>query len=249
MFDDLNEIGKSDLPRRIIGLIISIILHFALVIAVIIVPLVWFNILPESEVLTFLIAPAPPPPAPEAPAPPPTNVRSIPKASVIDPNAFVTPTEIPKDIPAPSDEAPVIGVSNIVGGISSGISGPAGGVSGGVVGGLLAGSAPVAAPPPPKPVRREPIKVGGNVQESKLIRKIDPAYPELAKRARVQGKVVMVVNIDEEGNVIDLKVTSGHPLLNESAESAVKQWKYSPTLLNGEPVPVIATVTVIFNLK
>jgi protein TonB len=91
--------------------------------------------------------------------------------------------------------------------------------------------------------------VGGNVQESKLIRRVEPAYPELAKRARVQGKVVLVVTVDEEGNVTDIRVTSGHPLLDEAALSAVKQWKYSPTLLNGEPVPVIANVTVFFNLK
>jgi protein TonB len=141
-------------------------------------------------------------------------------------------------------------VSNIVGGISGGVSGgTAGGVSGGVVGGLLSGVAPVAPPPPPKPVKREPIRVGGNVQESKLIRRVEPTYPELAKRARVQGKVVLVVTVDEEGNVTDIRVTTGHPLLDEAAVSAVKQWKYSPTLLNGEPVPVIANVTVFFNLK
>jgi protein TonB len=165
---------------------------------------------------------------------------------VVDPNQFVAPTEIPKEIPPPVDEAPVIGVSNIVGGISGGVSG---GVPGGVVGGLLSSVAPAAPPPPPKPVRRDPIRVGGNVQESKLIRRIEPVYPELAKRARVQGKVVLVVTVDEEGNVSDIRVTSGHPLLDDAALSAVRQWKYSPTLLNGEPVPVIATVTVIFNLK
>ena len=61
--------------------------------------------------------------------------------------------------------------------------------------------------------------------------------------------MVLVVTVDEEGSVSEIKVTNGHPLLDEAAISAVKQWKYSPTLLNGEPVPVIATVTVIFNLK
>jgi TonB family protein len=99
----------------------------------------------------------------------------------------------------------------------------------------------------PRRVRRPPIKVGGNVQESKLIRRVEPVYPELAKTARVQGRVVLVVTVDEEGSVAEIKVTNGHPLLDEAAVTAVRQWKYSPTLLNGEPVPVIATVTVTFS--
>jgi TonB family protein len=99
----------------------------------------------------------------------------------------------------------------------------------------------------PRRVRRPPIKVGGNVQESKIIRRVEPVYPELAKRARVQGRVVLLVTVDEEGSVAEIKVTNGHPLLDEAAVTAVRQWKYSPTLLNGEPVPVIATVTVTFS--
>ncbi len=242
MFEYVEEMNKSDMAKRIVSMVVSLVIHVVLIITVVILPLVFFNVLPESEILTFLIAPPPPPP--------PTNVQTAPKAAVVDPNQFVAPTEIPKEIPPPVDEAPVIGVSNIVGGIPGGVSGGVqGGVPGGVVGGLLSNVAPVAPPPPPKPVKRDPIQVGGNVQESKLIRKIEPSYPELAKRARVQGKVVLVVTVDEEGNVADIKITSGHPLLDEAAINAVKQWKYSPTLLNGEPVPVIATVTVIFNLK
>jgi protein TonB len=108
---------------------------------------------------------------------------------------------------------------------------------------------PPPPPPPPRPVKREPIRVGGNVQESKLIKKVEPVYPELAKRARVSGVVILQVTVDEEGNVSELRVLRGHPLLDDEAVRAVKHWKYSPTLLNGEPVPVIATVTVIFNLR
>jgi TonB family protein len=114
-----------------------------------------------------------------------------------------------------------------------------------------------ATPPPrswsrrelgdPKPVKREPIKVDGNMQETKLIRRVQPVYPELAKRARVEGRVILLVTVDEEGNVSEIRVIAGHPLLVEAALSAVRQWKYSLTLLNGEPVPVIATVTVRFS--
>ena len=97
--------------------------------------------------------------------------------------------------------------------------------------------------------KREPIRIGGNVAESKLIRRVEPIYPDLALRARVQGMVVLTVTINEEGFVSGLKVVSGNPLLREAAIDAVKQWHYSPTLLNGEPVPVVATVTVAFKLK
>ncbi len=91
--------------------------------------------------------------------------------------------------------------------------------------------------------------MGGNVQSSKLIQRVEPTYPELAKRARIQGIVLLQVTVGEAGNVTDIQVIRGHPLLNDGAVAAVQQWKYSPTLLNGEPVPVIATVTVNFILR
>ena len=97
--------------------------------------------------------------------------------------------------------------------------------------------------------RGGPIRIGDNVQESKLIRKVEPVYPEEALRARVQGKVVLAIVVNEEGFVTEAKVVKGHPILNDAAIAAVRQWKYSPTLLNGEPVPVMATVTIIFNMK
>ncbi len=177
-------------------------------------------------------------------------MKAMPQRVTVDPTKFVAPTQIPKDIPPPVDEPPVVGVSGVVGGIPGGVTGGVvGGVPGGVVGGVLGGVPPPPPPPPPRPVKREPIRVGGNVQESKLIKRVEPVYPELAKRARVSGVVILQVTVDEEGNVAEIRVMRGHPLLDDEAIRAVKQWKYSPTLLNGEPVPVIATVTVIFNLR
>jgi Ca-activated chloride channel homolog len=130
-------------------------------------------------------------------------------------------------------------------GVAGGVSG---GVSGGVMGGFLS-SVAQAPPPPPPPVRREPIRIGGNLQESKLIRKVDPVYPELAKQAKVSGTVSLELNVDENGNVSNARVLNGHVLLNQMAIDAVKQWKYSPTLLNGTPIPVIATANVAFNFS
>ncbi len=97
--------------------------------------------------------------------------------------------------------------------------------------------------------QRNPIRVGGKVMDSRLIRRVDPVYPEAAKRARIQGVVVLTVHVNEEGFVYDATVVKGHPLLNQAAVDAVKQWQYSPTLLNGQRVPIIATVSVVFNLK
>ena len=79
-----------------------------------------------------------------------------------------------------------------------------------------------------------------------LLRRVDPVYPPLAKQARIQGVVVLEAEISKEGTIDNLKVITGHPLLIQAAIDAVKQWRYKPTLLNGEPVPVVTTITVNF---
>ncbi len=133
-------------------------------------------------------------------------------------------------------------------------------VPGGMIGGMRDRQPSGAVAPPPRPQQMKqlpvpakkepgPINVGEKLPESKLIKRVEPVYPELALKARVQGRVILVINMDEQGNVTETKVKHGHPLLDDAAVAAVKQWKYSPTLLNGKPVPVIATVTVDFNLK
>jgi TonB family protein len=94
---------------------------------------------------------------------------------------------------------------------------------------------------------RQPIRVGSNIQESKLIHKVDIVFPEAARAARVQGIVIVEVTVGVEGNVLDGRVLRGHPLLSQAALDAVRQWRYSPTLLNGEAVPVITTVSLRFH--
>jgi len=101
--------------------------------------------------------------------------------------------------------------------------------------------------PPRSTVGRNPIKLGGNISAAKLIRKVEPLYPRQAIEDRISGRVVLAVNVDEEGNVSEVNVTEGHPLLAESAKAAVGEWKYSPTLLNGEPYPVSFAVTLIYS--
>jgi len=96
------------------------------------------------------------------------------------------------------------------------------------------------------PVAR--IQRGGVVQHANLLHQVKPTYPPLARSVRVQGAVVLEALIDREGRVENLKVLSGHPLLIPAAFEAVQQWKYRPTLLNGQPVEVLTQVTVNFSL-
>lgn len=115
----------------------------------------------------------------------------------------------------------------------------------GVIGGII-GSVPSGAPLPAAPAGS--IRVGGNVQAAKLIRKTPPEYPALAKQARIQGTVRFNVVIAKDGTIQNLMLVSGHPLLVPPAQEAVRQWVYQPTLLNGNPVQVITTVDVNFSL-
>ena len=93
------------------------------------------------------------------------------------------------------------------------------------------------------------ITIGGNVQSAKLISQPRPQYPAMAKQARISGVVRLAAVIGKEGNVIDLKVISGHPLLVPAALEAVQQWVYQTTLLNGEPVEVMTQIDVNFTLS
>jgi protein TonB len=91
-----------------------------------------------------------------------------------------------------------------------------------------------------------PIRPGGDIQPPRRVVYVPPVYPEIAKQARVGGTVVLDCTIDRDGRVVDVSVISGHPLLDEAALSAVRRWTYTPTRLNGVPIPVLMTVTVRF---
>jgi TonB family protein len=143
--------------------------------------------------------------------------------------------------------APSAGViGGIVGGVPGGVPGGAvGGVLGGIMGGVPGGIP--AVPPAADGTKR--INIGGNVQQAKLISQERPVYPPLAKQSRISGVVHLAAVIGKEGNVIDLRVISGHPLLIPSAIGAVKNWVYQVTLLNGEPVEVSTQIDVNYTLS
>jgi protein TonB len=219
---------------------VSVVLHGVIGVAIIVLPLLQAGLLPEpaSAVKAFFVepmsAPAPPPPPPP-PAPRAARPRPVAPAPIIQSNTFVAPVEVPQEILP--EEGLDLGVEGGVGGVEGGVPG---GVVGGVVGGL-----PDAPPPPPQ----QAIRVGGQIKTPRKLKDVPPTYPDIAKQARVQGVVILECTISPQGKVTDIKVLRGIPLLNDSATSAVRQWVYTPTLLNGVPVPVIMTVTVNFKLS
>ncbi len=93
------------------------------------------------------------------------------------------------------------------------------------------------------------VRIGGNVQKAKLIENVQPKYPEEALKNRIAGTVALHVILQKDGTVKQLEVLSGHPLLAQAAVDAVRQWKYQPTILNGEPVEVDTRVDVVFALS
>jgi protein TonB len=264
----LDSSGQRTKKGRSMTLPVSIAVHVVVLAAVVIFPLMSWGELPEPDqgaVRAFFVesAPAPPPPPPP-PAPP----KAATKPRIERPQMKVqTPTEVPKftapvEVPPKIEDPGVdLGGSDLgvaggeAGGVAGGVvGGVQGGVEGGVVGGVLGGvPEPQALPPPPPPTTQPaapkgPVRVGGQIKEPSKVRNVPPAYPEIAKQARVQGVVVLEAVISPSGEVTNVRVLRGVPLLNDAALQAVRQWRYTPTMLNGQPVSVVMTVTVNFRL-
>ena len=242
--------GKTSKPWTIA---LSFLMQLVLVGVLILIPLIWHEGLIGSHLSTFLVAPSPPPPPPPPPATPIKVVKVIPRQ--FDGTKLMAPKVIPKDIAVIKEEEmpPAAGPVGVVGGVPGGVPG---GTVGGVIGGVIGGVPSAAPPPPPPPPVKEkpkpppgPVRVGGNVQLANLISQQKPIYPPLAKQARISGTVRFEAIISKDGTIQQLKVISGHPLLIPSAQEAVKNWKYRPTQLNGEPVEVQTTIDVNFTLS
>lgn len=227
--------------RKSTTMFISIVLHSLLIFAIAIIPLLFYDALPSQDALkAFFVAPlemaAPPPPPPPPPAGARAVVKAAPKVEMQQPHGFVAPIDVPDQIRP--EEGLDLGVE---GGVPGGVEG---GVPGGVIGGIVTGL-PQEAPPPPARV----VRIGGQIKEPKKIRNVAPVYPDLAVQSRVSALVILEAEIDTRGQVRAVKVLRGHPLFDEAAMEAVKQWRYQPLLLNGEPTGFILTVTVNFNLQ
>jgi periplasmic protein TonB len=232
--------------------IVSFLLQVTLVVAALLIPLVRPDLLPVGLVARIqLMAPPGPPPAPPPPAAAPiAAVKRAVRQFVA--GRLLEPSRVPQRAALIEDDMHSLATAPgffVEGGIPGGAGG-AGAAS-------IFGEA-LAAPPPPPAIMAEPkaqprvrrIEVGGNVIEAKLIHPVpQPVYPPLAKQTRTQGVVVLAALIGPDGRIRNLRVLTGHPLLTQAAMDAVRQWRYHPTLLNGEPAEVDTTVEVRFVLR
>jgi protein TonB len=241
MFDEM--VVSSPNPKKTNKpwtVILSMVFQTAFLAVLILIPLIYTEALPKTMMATLLVAPPPPPPPPPPPIAQIVHVK--PQVHLMDAGKLVTPKVIPKDIKIIKEDAPDMS-AGMTGGVVGGV---AGGQMGGVIGGVIGGVG--AAPPPPKPTQTR-IRQGGNVTAAKLVNRVQPQYPPLARQTRISGTVRLHAIIGKAGQVEQLEVMSGHPLLVQAALDAVRQWKYQPTQLNGEPVEVDTTIDVIFSLN
>ena len=222
--------------RRASLLPFSVAAHVVVITVAVIGPRMAVGELPDPNralPFAFTSVELPPPPAVTL-KPPPSSHQT--QTTSADKAPITAPTEI---LPEPTIELGPSPLSDQTGDDT----GPPFGIPGAM-------GPPVAAlPPPPPPVERKPVRPGGNIQPPRRIVNVAPVYPQHAQAARVQGEVVIEALIGEDGKVTHAKVMKGVLLLNDAALTAVRQWVFTPTRLNGEPVAVIMTVTVVFSLN
>ncbi len=213
---------------------VSITFHIALGIAAFVVPLV-------ADV-------TPPTPAPIHMFLPPTKTVPVPETVIAQ--ASPTRTLAPVNVVAPTGIAPERKDAPQYFGPPA-IDLPSSDAIDLSIVGASTGTGPVAppAPPPPQKPAQTLFRPGGAIKEPKRISGLPPEYPAIARGAGVQGVVILEAIIDERGEVGRIKVLRSHPLLDQAAITAVQQWRYTPTLLNGVPVSVLMTITVNFTLQ
>ena len=210
----------------------SLAFQLVLLLALVVVPLFQTDTLPKREALTMLYLQ--PPPAAGGNA---TKLRAPKPTSTYTPTSTGIPAPVPETQEAPQ---PPVGTT--------------GGVVGGVLGGVFSealGSARsvtmVAKTPEPMPIKR--IRVASRVAEANLIHDVTPQYPPEAGRARLEGTVLLMAVIGKDGSVKDVRVESGLPILAQAAIDAVRQWRYKPYMIDGEPVEVDSRITINFTLS
>ena len=229
--------------QKYMTLPVSIGLHIVVITAVV-VGTIWnveFPANSPAQVAQYSVAAAPPPPPPP---PPPPKAASQPTqvVKVIDVPKNIqemAPTTVPEKVQQMAQPSADAGV---VGGVEGGVEG---GVVGGVVGGVMGGVMTDTAPK-----QDAPLRVGGDVKAPVIVNKVEPVYPEVARKARISGIVIVECTINKNGDVTDVHVLKPLPFgLDQAAADAVRRWKFKPGTLNGQPVDVLFNLTVNFKLN
>ena len=222
-------------PRRFIRLL-SALVHAAILSTILVVQLLSPGPLPNprtvlafSDAFPARLVDVPLPPPPRGPSAPPSGPVN---AAPIEPPTDITPE---RDMPTAPSGHEVTGVRGVETGVLGGLDLPGNGLA-------------VEPPPPPPPVSREPIRLHAGMQAPRKIVNVPPRYPTHAQLAHIEGVVVLDAVIDQTGRVTDVHVTRSIQALDQAAIDAVRQWRFTPTLLNGEPVSILLTVTVRFTL-
>jgi protein TonB len=237
--DSLIESGRKSQWRNPWATVGSLALQLVLLLAVVVIPLLHTDPLPKWETLTMLYLK--PPPAGSnaaslrAPKPPSTFIPTS--------TGITAPVQKTQEAPPP----PISATGGVAGGIPGGM---VGGVPGGVFSEMLnsAPTVPVLAKSTvPAPVKR--MRIASRVAEANLIHDVPPQYPPEAGRARIEGTVVLMAVIGKDGSVKDVRIESGLPILAQAAMDAVKQWRYKPYTIDGEPVEVDSRITINFTLS
>ena len=237
MFSELFEsVARPATKRKRWAVVISATLQSACLLILIIVPLIYTEELPGTIFKTTWVGP--PETAPRTAAQAPTERVSTHRV----PASILGVVMAPRRIPPRVDmiEEPPLPSEGIPG------QGPIGDNANFDLLSVAPSAEIVKRPVVPSVPQRVPVT--STIEAAKLISRVQPAYPQLAIQARIQGNVVLHAIIGRDGQVSELQVLSGHPLLVSAAVEAVRQWRYSPTLLNGQAVEVETTITVSFVL-
>jgi len=243
--DSILEFGVQR-KKKFFATTTSFVLNCLALGVLLVMPLVFTESLPKAQLLTFLVAPPPPPPPPPPAAEQVTRIVHQIQTDMLSTGQLRTPTKIPEKVQMIKEDVappPVAATGGVVGGVPGGVPG---GQMGGVIGSIVSATSSLSSVP--KLAAPQRIRISQGVTKGLLVHRVEPSYPPLARAARVQGEVILNAVINTSGDITNLQLVSGHPMLVPAAISAVKEWRYKPYLLNGTPVEVETTITVIFSL-
>ena len=253
MFDLITGSTQRPLRERAPGSkAVSVVLHIVVLTLILGIPLLTAtNVLPQVPTMMAFVTAAPAAPPPPPPPPPPARAAGAARPTPPAPKNPETaaPIEAPADVKAEASTGTASTGGSAVGGVEGGVvGGVEGGVVGGVVGGVLGGIVASVPPPPPPQAPRGPVRVGGQIKTPDLTHRVEPVYPDLAAAAHITGIVILEATVGTDGCVQSVKLLrSAHSLLDKAAVEALKQWQYSPLVLNGIPTPFLLTVTFTFS--